>query len=398
MKQSGEYMKRIGIMTLYYKNNNYGGIAQAYALTEYLRDNYYFAEIISYKRTPRKKKTLLENLKEKGFVDYVISHLDIFFKRVSLLPVEKILRKKTHHLLEQRKECFEKSREDIPHTKKVYEASDLKLLSDEYDIFLTGSDQVWKPGVIQGAYVWDFLPEDKKCLSYASSIATTIYPDWYSEYLKSNLEKFSWISVREKTAQRYLEQLTGRRIACVLDPTLLLDSSKWQSMISERIIKERYLFAYFLGESISQRKKTKQIAKQMGCKIVTLPHIDNKIRFSDICFGDYHLYQVSLKDFLNLIYFSECVVTDSFHAVVFSNIFMKKFWVFDRKTLEKKEKMGSRIDDFLSMLDESDRKLDNKMRIKKIDYNRKIDYNKVNLILKREKERSEKEFLKALNS
>lgn len=259
MKQSGEYMKRIGIMTLYYKNNNYGGIAQAYALTEYLRDNHYFAEIISYKRTPRKKKTLLENLKEKGFIDYVISHLDILFKRVSLLPVEKILRKKNHHLLEQRKESFEKSREDIPHTKKVYEASDLKLLSDEYDIFLTGSDQVWKPGVIQGAYVWDFLPEDKKCLSYASSIATTIYPDWYSEYLKSNLEKFSWISVREKTAQKYLEQLTGRSIACVLDPTLLLSSSKWQSMISERIIKERYLFAYFLGDSISQRKKTKQL-------------------------------------------------------------------------------------------------------------------------------------------
>lgn len=396
-------MKRIGIMTLYYNNNNYGGIAQAYALAEYLIEKGFDAEIISYRRTPRKKISRLEQIKANGMKEYIKEHSEGFCEKVVnkflAMPLKRILAKKYEPLFKQRTTSFERSRENIPHTEKVYDENNVELLASEYDVFLTGSDQVWKPGVIQGAYVWDFLSheEEKKCLSYASSIATTVYPDWYLDYMRKHLKKFEWISVREKTAQEYLKQITGKDVSCVLDPTFLLDDDKWLNLASERIINERYIFAYFLGNSIWQRKKVKQLAKATGRKIVTLPHLGSEIRLCDCCFGDFNLYDVTLNDFLSLILFADCVVTDSFHAVVFSNIFKKDFWVFERKILEKKERMGSRIDDLLTMLNEMERKVDKKWNPKRnVDF-KTIDFKKVKHIVDREKMLSEIKFLDALS-
>ena len=87
-------------------------------------------------------------------------------------------------------------------------------------------------------------------------------------------------------------------------------------------------------------------------KIVTLPHVEGKVRASDIGFGDIELYDIDLAKFFSLIKYAEYVCTDSFHAVVFSNIFETNFYVFERIVFSKRHNMNSRIETLLTSFGE----------------------------------------------
>ena len=152
-----------------------------------------------------------------------------------------------------------------------------------------------------------------------------------------------------------MENLLHRPVDVVVDPTMLLDKNEWGNITSDRIIKEHYLFAYLLGEDRKQRKQITQYAKERKIKIVTLPHVEGKVRAADIGFGDYQLYDIDLPAFLSLIKYADFVCTDSFHAVVFSNIFETNFLVFERVILSKKANMNSRLDTLLDMLGEKNK-------------------------------------------
>ena len=104
-----------------------------------------------------------------------------------------------------------------------------------------------------------------------------------------------------------------------------------------------------------ERKIAKEFAKKLKLKIVTLPHLD-LIKKSDIFFGDCKLYNVSPQMFISLIKNAEYVLTDSFHAAVFSNIFKTKYYVFERVgTIE----MSSRISTLLKITNTNERYLEN---------------------------------------
>ena len=60
-----------------------------------------------------------------------------------------------------------------------------------------------------------------------------------------------------------------------------------------------------------------------------------------------NFFCTSPDEFLWLIYNSKAVLTDSFHATVFSLLFHKPFCVFERQAVEKGNDMGSRIDTLL---------------------------------------------------
>ena len=208
---------------------------------------------------------------------------------------------------------------------------------------------------MQAPYVFEFLPDGYKRISYASSITVTDYPLEYGDYMKKNLAKYMWISVRETSAKTYLENLLNRSVDLVVDPTMLLEKNEWEKIISARIIKEHYLFVYLLGEDRKQRKQISHYAKERNIKIVTLPHVEGKVRAADIGFGDCQLYDIDLSAFLSLIKYADYVFTDSFHGVVFSNIFETEFLAFERVILSKKANMNSRLDTLLDMLGEKNK-------------------------------------------
>lgn len=353
-----EKMKRVGIITLYYNNDNYGGIAQAYALNKYIENLGYDSEVISYKRTPVLIPSVRERIKKEGLPSVICSKMEMLPEKLILKISTKYAVKRYGPDLEkkirQRKDAFKRSRELAKHS-KVYTEDTIQNCIGAYDCYVSGSDQIWKPGVLQAPYVFEFLPDKYKRISYASSITVTDYPLKYGDYMKKNLANYRWISVRETSAQTYLENLLHRPVDVVVDPTMLLDKNEWGNITSDRIIKEHYLFAYLLGEDRKQRKQITQYAKERKIKIVTLPHVEGKVRAADIGFGDYQLYDIDLPAFLSLIKYADFVCTDSFHAVVFSNIFETNFLVFERVILSKKANMNSRLDTLLDMLGEKNK-------------------------------------------
>ena len=103
-----------------------------------------------------------------------------------------------------------------------------------------------------------------------------------------------------------------------------------------------------LGDRVEQRKAVRRFAKKTKRTIITFPHIlENVVRKCDLFFGDVHDYTSGPREFLDLIRHADFVVTDSFHACVFSMIFNTPFAVFERNRTNEKGNMNSRIYDFL---------------------------------------------------
>lgn len=242
---------------------------------------------------------------------------------------------------------------------------------------------------IANPYLFTFLDESKKRFSYASSITVTEFPEAYGETMQNGLKNYKWISVREQSAKVYLEALLDRTVDVVVDPTLLLDQEDWNKVTAERQVDGKYLFAYFLGDNRIQRKRVQEFAKQNNLKIVTLPHVEGKVRASDIGFGDIELYDIDLAKFFSLIKYAEYVCTDSFHAVVFSNIFETNFYVFERIVFAKKHNMNSRIETLLTSFGEENCFVGKYNHLKK----QSIDFSQVKNKAKPQIERS-KELLK----
>jgi len=98
-----------------------------------------------------------------------------------------------------------------------------------------------------------------------------------------------------------------------------------------------------------------EAAKELGCKIVTLRHLDQYVD-SDDSFGDYAPYDVGPERFLNILRGASYVCTDSFHGSVFSIIHHKQFVVFNRYAEKSKHSKNSRIDTLCGNLGLTDRR------------------------------------------
>ena len=103
-----------------------------------------------------------------------------------------------------------------------------------------------------------------------------------------------------------------------------------------------------MEDNIAQRKAVEKLAKRLKLKILTFPHIlCNVVRKCDLFFGDIHDYTSGPREFIGLIQNAELIVTDSFHASVFSMIFETLFYVFKRDKADAKNSTNRRIYDFL---------------------------------------------------
>lgn len=333
-------MLKIGIITHYLNSTNYGGNLQAYALCTYLKNHGYDAQQISYDRS-------FDNSPPKSIVKRIKWFLRKTQKKVKRIPAEiktVAIRKK----LKQRENtvlCFNRS---IPHT-KVYTSKTIASCVDDFDVFITGSDQVWNPLAVCDAYLLNFVNPNKAFkMSYAASVSANELSPQIIERYKNNLNSYHAISVRENQAIKLLQSHIDPKMDWVLDPTLLISQEEWKNITTKRKNNISYMFCYFLGDSLKQRKIAEEYAKNHNLKIYALPYLNGLFRKCDKSFGDERLFDVSPENFIELIANSECVFTDSFHAVVFSVIFKKQFFVFDRVI---KQSLGSRIKDLTDLFD-----------------------------------------------
>lgn len=331
---------KIGIVSLYYKNHNYGGLLQAYALTHYLNSHGFEAEQVTWdfldglKRRPRKGN----KAKKKTAISAA--------KQIAGNMIEKANQKN----YESRHQAFDRFERIIPHSDCVYTYKNIEACTSDYDAFISGSDQVWNMEWYNPENFLSFVPEDMKKISYAASMPNIKLSLQQQETLRNHLERFQSLSVREQSTSDMLAKLLDRNVEWVLDPTLLLTQDEWKQVSSPYEIKEKYILCFYLSGHQPIRTLAKLFSKKVNLPIVTFANLGGTY-LTDVMFGKYKVYDAGPDAFLSLIMNAEFVLTDSFHATVFANIFRKKYFVFSRDD----GKMDSRIASLLKIFQTEDR-------------------------------------------
>lgn len=331
-------MKRIGIISFYYKNHNYGGLLQAYALEKFINRNWSgecIAEQISFDK----------DIVPLSKFDRVLR----FICRGNLL--EKILGKKSKNGSKSRTEEEKLNRthkamdrfayESIAHSEKVYDENTFSNADTEYDMFICGSDQVWNPLAVRKAYL--LIGLSKKKVSYAASIAAGELKRIEQITYKKALRSFDFLSVREKSSAEQLKKILRREIDVVLDPTLLLQPQEWQMIAKKPEFDGKYVFAYFLSEPSEKIKRCIEDCREKGFSVVTIAGLNTRNGTQDI-----EIENCGPLEFLGLILNAEKVFTDSFHAMVFSVQFRTPFLISNRQ--HSKVDMSERIYSFVHLI------------------------------------------------
>lgn len=345
---------KIGILTHYYQSLNYGGMLQAYALVHDLEKKGYSAEQLCYffsakpflPPQPQEGKTDLppsENLFRKGCRRiYRSLHYRLIDKRREQLYADY-----KKNVIPRRGERFAAFQDGVPHSGTACDPASVASAAERYDCLITGSDQVWNFTWFNPAFFLDFPDSSARRIAYAASAGKTSFEPEETQYLKKTLPHFHAISVRESDLADTLNRLLETDdVVQTVDPTMLLTAEDWDEIASPRLIRENYLFCYFLHNDESLSKLAKQFARKHRLKIVTIPFPGIEYNTADVRFGDYRLDDADPADFISLVKYADYVFTDSFHATVFSLIYGKQFAAFPRGDAKG---MGSRLQTLTKM-------------------------------------------------
>ncbi len=358
----------VGVVSLFYNSTNYGGVLQSYALVNGLNSLGVNAYQICYQRVSiASKRRFLKLFSPLKLCRFVKNKIRKFKNRKNIEKVGAIAAKRFKPFA-----LFVNA--NIPKTDKAYNQNTIKETLNDTDIFVTGSDQVWNVNYYDEIYRLDFVPQTKYKFSYAAGVSSGELTKKQKNIFQKSLSTYDSISVREREAVNVLQPLSDKKIEWVLDPTLLLSREKWDNVCANRKIEEAYIFCYFLGSLSIDNGKIIEFAHKRGLKVVMMPYLTGT-SCDDSDFGDYKIYDAAPQDFISLIKYAEYVFTDSFHATVFSHIYKKNFFVFNRAGLKS---MNDRIYSLTSLFDTQDRFCDTKERgnLEYIESLPPIDYNR----------------------
>lgn len=351
---------KLGIIT-FHTALNYGAVLQTYALQKFLSDNNFNNDVIDYQ------------------CDYINDCYKPFFvsdgKIINSL-IRGVLFGKT--IRKKRKNFNEFLENNLNLSKKKYNAQNISNVQNDYANIITGSDQVWSPvsAGFDKAYFLPFVTENHK-FSYAASIGEKDLSNELMVEYKSRLNGYNCVSVREETAKDLILKIDSTKDVHVnVDPTLLLDKSKWEDLAEKTTENQPYLLIFNVEKPIHNLEFAKNLAKKNNLKII---YINDRTVKKD---KDIKYYEaVSPKTFLSLFLNASTVVTNSFHGTVFSIIFEKDLYV----ELDNKKKFNVRAEALLKMVSINDRIIDNENAKEKYD---DIDWVKVKNILETKREES----------
>ena len=136
-------------------------------------------------------------------------------------------------------------------TEKCNTTDELERLNEQYDAFITGSDQVWNVGHgVNRDFYLQFVRPDKRRISYAASFGVSDIPDMHKADTIEGLSNISYISVREKTGKELIKKITRQDSAVVLDPVFLISPNHWEAIMASP--KNRLSFLYILHKSVKR--------------------------------------------------------------------------------------------------------------------------------------------------
>lgn len=347
---------KIGILTLPL-HTNYGGILQAYALQTVLERMGHEVEIINVPFTlpsisiVTMVKRIIKKLlgKYPGYINYES-------KFNQWLPI-----------MARNLKPFKDKYLHMSHKYDDY----LDILPNDYDCIVVGSDQIWRPRMllsdISNAYLSFAEGWNIKRIAYSASFGTQIweYTSLQTEKCKRLLKKFDAVSVREDSGVVNCLKYFGVKAVHTLDPTLLLSKNDYNELIKDvPPACNHQVFAYILDFNTAKQQMVEGFSAKNNFEIRTInPEFDN-IK----CDLNKRIVP-SLEEWLTAFRDSDFIITDSFHACVFSILYQKPFAV-----IVNNERGSSRFLSFLSMLGLTDRIVNCLNDIESLE---EIDYKKV---------------------
>lgn len=321
---------------------NYGGILQAYALQTYLTRMGHNVVVINreYWDYPSIKLFLLRlGITIKNFIRVYL------LKRRQYTIMNPI--SAHYHNIWSGYDVQPFVKEYICQSRELRNSKSLRryLKHHKFDCFIVGSDQVWRPSYVANVtdYFLKEVPLGSPALkvAYAASFGTDRWeftPDLTQEcaYL---LKQFNGVSVREKSGVRLCKEFLGTEVEHVLDPTMLLEADDYIRLIdgASTYTSEGNAFCYILDENTEVSSIISDVAgkglKIFKTSLYVTPTDENP-----------RPYQMTVEQWLRSFRDAEFVITDSFHACVFSILFRKPFlaWV-------NKERGSSRFESLLGM-------------------------------------------------
>ena len=364
------FMKKVAIITQH-QVFNYGSVLQAYATQKIFERQGVDVLVIDYISERWDNKKLFWDIDKKGNCFIVLIYK---FLRIPIV-------------LKRKSQFWGFTRKYLNLTKRYKYYDDLVKNPPKADVYVVGSDQCWNSfyNGIDKAYFLQFGNKNIKRVSFATSVGNDFYSFDEEKQIKTYLEKFSYISVREKNSIKLLEKIANKKVISLIDPTLQLSKVEWENLATKRkIVKEKYLLLFLLyNEDLNASKFAKKIADSLNLKIVELSW-----QLRKNCSSDILLTHRTPEDFLSLIRDAEFIVTNSFHGLAFSLIFEKQFIVV------KRTQFNDRISNLLNIVKLEERLIESNLDNSIL--NKKINYIDVKKIIEKEKDKANQYIINVL--
>lgn len=312
---------KIAILTFPLREN-YGGVLQCYALQTVLQEMGHEVEVV------------------KWSASFVFSFRDVLngmYKKLfnKLLGKNEFVRVRLEAYIRHRK-IIRFIKEKIRFTNKEYHyRTDLNRLADsDFDVFIVGSDQVWRRLFMADSwidlYYLSFLKgKNKKRIAYSASFGVDL-KEYTTELVVGCGDLFSLfdaVSVREDSGLELIKEYHWRcKKDCMqtLDPAMLLNKDDYTHLF--HLDKEQYatnLFAYLLDIQDEANYILERLALEKNLKIVKVQSIEKSLGCGSLLASP----SLSPVQWVEHIASSHYIVTDSFHGCVYSILFHKPFIV-----------------------------------------------------------------------
>ena len=349
---------KVGVIT--FISDNYGALLQSYSMQIILKRLGFTSEIINRPWGNFCRKRKIKDRIKSWYEPNVFSEF-----RKTFLPLSNIIK----------------------------DEEGLKNISSRYDAIIVGSDQVWNCDCIDEMgyfYYLDWVPDDVGKYSYAVSFGKDTFntSDKDRCRVKELIARFNKISVRESSGVRICKNSFDIDADNLIDPTLLLSKEDYVRIINKKKNNKSYVCQFFLDCNEFKTRLSAIIATKFGCNIIDnypeplskIDYILRKKRFPTVA--------VWLSNIENADY----VITDSFHGMVFSIIFHKKFVVINNK-----QRGSARFESLLTKLSLMDRLIDDTIEPQRVLslLEIPIDYDMIDKIIDIERNKS-LNFLKSI--
>lgn len=213
-------------------------------------------------------------------------------------------------------------------------------LCKHYDFVCLGSDQVWNTDWYESnplrkkACLLSFFNREQK-VCFAPSFGISEIGEEWKEWFSENIKDIPYLSVRETAGAQIIKKLTGRSAEVLIDPTLMLGAEEWMKIEKAPLhidCEKKYVFTYFLGGITEKvQKQLDEVTNKYDCSVINIHEIIHD-----------SFMNIGPSEFLYLVHHAFLIMTDSFHASVFSFIFEKPFLLFARSGIDNG--MMSRMD------------------------------------------------------